>query len=252
LGNCGFTGIRGVEIEMKQSQQEKVNYEAEVEKNQIQKFHNQSLTSRYLRGLPNKFLPLEEEIRIGYLPADHRDRWKLVIHNMKFVVDVALRFFHTHQHVSSNPDFFFDNAHDGAIKASGLYRGEHGFKFTTFAFWHIRREMQRAFMKKNGGFSERATCSQFSIDVDVIKDIIAIDKKLEPLNNFLAKEKREFVLKKIEKLPENQKFVIIGYFFEDKKGKDLAEELGVTVQRVSQIMTKSKKSLYRKLVEFKF
>ena len=212
----------------------------------------QSITTRYLRGMPSKFLPLEEEIRIGFFDPDHQDRWKLVLHNMKFIVSMAMKYFYTHPNISSNPDFFFDNARDGAIKASKLYRGEHGFRFTTFAFWHIRKEMQRAFIKKNGGFSELVSNSLYSENCldDSLKNSLTVDSIYEPFESLFLKQRKEIILRKINELPDRHKIAVLSYFYEDKKGKKIAEELGVTIQRVSQILIQSKMKLSKKLIRY--
>ena len=51
----------------------------------------------------------------------------------------------------------------------------------------------------------------------------------------LARERLEFLRLAVDALPERMRIVVRGYFFDERLMKDIAEELGVTESRVSQL-----------------
>ena len=57
----------------------------------------------------------------------------------------------------------------------------------------------------------------------------------DPEEQLLAQERAACVTKAIEALPERLQVVVRGYFFQERTVADIAEELGVTQSRVSQL-----------------
>src|SRR4051812_751298 len=53
------------------------------------------------------------------------------------------------------------------------------------------------------------------------------------------RERRAYLLDAIQALPERLRLVVIGYFFEERSMQDLAEELGVSESRISQMRAES-------------
>jgi len=49
------------------------------------------------------------------------------------------------------------------------------------------------------------------------------------------RERRAYLLDAIQALPERLRLVVVGYFFEERSMQDLAEELGVSESRISQM-----------------
>jgi RNA polymerase sigma factor FliA len=66
------------------------------------------------------------------------------------------------------------------------------------------------------------------------EDILLADRS-GPDEDVLDNEKRAYMIAAVDKLPERLRRVVIGYFFEELPMQDLADELGVTDSRVSQM-----------------
>jgi RNA polymerase sigma factor for flagellar operon FliA len=55
----------------------------------------------------------------------------------------------------------------------------------------------------------------------------------------VERERRAYLLDSIQALPDRLRSVVIGYFFEERSMQDLAEELGVSESRISQMRAES-------------
>lgn len=55
----------------------------------------------------------------------------------------------------------------------------------------------------------------------------------------LERERRAYLLDAVSALPERLRQVVVGYFFEERSMQELADELGVSASRVSQMRTKA-------------
>ena len=55
----------------------------------------------------------------------------------------------------------------------------------------------------------------------------------------LERERRAYLLDAVSALPERLRKVVVGYFFEERSMQDLADELGVSASRVSQMRSKA-------------
>src|SRR3954453_12693136 len=51
----------------------------------------------------------------------------------------------------------------------------------------------------------------------------------------VARERRAYLTDAVSTLPERLRKVVIGYFFEERSMQDLADELGVSESRISQL-----------------
>jgi RNA polymerase sigma factor for flagellar operon FliA len=58
---------------------------------------------------------------------------------------------------------------------------------------------------------------------------------ITPDSVMLDRERRAYLLDAISALPERLRRVVIGYFFEERSMQDIADELGVTESRISQM-----------------
>lgn len=56
-----------------------------------------------------------------------------------------------------------------------------------------------------------------------------------PEESIVARERRAYLTDAVSALPERLRHVVIGYFFEERSMQDLADELGVSESRVSQL-----------------
>lgn len=55
----------------------------------------------------------------------------------------------------------------------------------------------------------------------------------------LERERRAYLLDAVSALPERLRYVVVGYFFEERSMQELADELGVSASRVSQMRSKA-------------
>jgi RNA polymerase sigma factor for flagellar operon FliA len=55
----------------------------------------------------------------------------------------------------------------------------------------------------------------------------------------LERERRSYLLDAISALPERLRQVVVGYFFEERSMQELADELGVSASRISQMRSKA-------------
>ena len=56
-----------------------------------------------------------------------------------------------------------------------------------------------------------------------------------PEDTILDREKKAYLMDSVHALPERLQRVVIGYFFEERSMQDLADELGVSESRISQL-----------------
>lgn len=77
---------------------------------------------------------------------------------------------------------------------------------------------------------------------DIIPDIGA-----DPLNKALNTERKNLIHSVINSLPEREQQIVSMYYFNDKTFKDIAQTLGLTESRISQLHSHIKKSLLHKL-----
>lgn len=55
----------------------------------------------------------------------------------------------------------------------------------------------------------------------------------------LERERRAYLLDAVSSLPERLRHVVVGYFFEERSMQELADELGVSASRISQMRSKA-------------
>lgn len=66
-------------------------------------------------------------------------------------------------------------------------------------------------------------------------DSLADEPSSDPINQLLGQEMRGYLRDAVLTLPERLQKVVVEYFFEDRPMKEIAEDLGVTISRVSQL-----------------
>ncbi len=80
-----------------------------------------------------------------------------------------------------------------------------------------------------------------------VEDWLSSPKSSNPFEALLGKELRERILKELENLPELERQVLSLYYLENLNLKEIAEIMGVTESRVSQIHTQAKLRLKRRI-----
>ena len=63
-----------------------------------------------------------------------------------------------------------------------------------------------------------------------------------PDSHILDRERRAYLLDAVAALPERMRHVVVGYFFDERPMRELADELDVTESRISQIRAEAKRS----------
>lgn len=74
-------------------------------------------------------------------------------------------------------------------------------------------------------------------------DTLAEETSSDPVNQLLGREMRGYLHDAVDALPERLRKVVVEYFFEDRPMKDIADDLGVTISRVSQLRAEAVKLL---------
>jgi len=70
-------------------------------------------------------------------------------------------------------------------------------------------------------------------------DVLIDERQVEPLEELESRELHSYLRDAISLLPERHRFVVVGYFLENKTSQDLARFLGVTESRVSQLRSEA-------------
>jgi RNA polymerase sigma factor FliA len=65
----------------------------------------------------------------------------------------------------------------------------------------------------------------------------AVDQ--DPETVLVERERRGYLLDGVAALPERLRAVVVGYFFEERTSQELAEQLGVSTSRISQMRTQA-------------
>lgn len=74
-------------------------------------------------------------------------------------------------------------------------------------------------------------------------DSLAGEPGADPINQLLGQEMRGYLRDAVLTLPDRLRKVVVEYFFEDRPMKDIADDLGVTISRVSQLRAEAIKLL---------
>ncbi len=70
-------------------------------------------------------------------------------------------------------------------------------------------------------------------------DVLIDERQVEPLEELETRELHSYLRDAIGLLPERHRFVVVGYFLENKTSQELARFLGVTESRVSQLRSEA-------------
>ena len=70
-------------------------------------------------------------------------------------------------------------------------------------------------------------------------DVLADDHTKEPSEELESRELHSYLRDAVHLLPERHRLVIVGYFLEGRKSQDLAQLLGVTESRISQLRSEA-------------
>jgi len=85
---------------------------------------------------------------------------------------------------------------------------------------------------------EHETTDEVEKDLTLV-DVLVDHSSIEPSNELEIRELHSYLRDAISLLPERHRFVVIGYFLEGRTSQDLADFLGVTESRISQLRSES-------------
>ena len=96
--------------------------------------------------------------------------------------------------------------------------------------------MERSSLDSLSGDVHRAVVLNFdSLVVDGDGASVLPADEPGPDAQILDRERRAYLQDAVAALPERMRHVVVGYFFDERPMRELAEELGVTESRISQI-----------------
>lgn len=160
-----------------------------------------------------------------------------VVHNSRFTSNIM------------DTRDFFQFGIEGLNEAIDRFDPDYGTKFETYAILRIRGKIIDQLRKINplvaAGESEMMPYSNVSLsktfDDDQnslsLNEIIPDDIPL-PDEDLAKAETKEILVRALERLNERDRLVVTLYYFEELNFKEIADVLGLSIGRVSQIHTK--------------
>jgi RNA polymerase sigma factor for flagellar operon FliA len=85
---------------------------------------------------------------------------------------------------------------------------------------------------------EHETADDVEKDLTLV-DILVDESSIEPSAELETRELHGYLRDAISLLPERHRLVVVGYFLEGRTSQDLADFLGVTESRISQLRSES-------------
>ncbi len=173
-----------------------------------------------------------------------------VIHNSKFI----------NLNVVEDKDYFQFGI-EGLSEAIDRFDPDYGTKFETYAIQRIRGkiidELRKLQIKPRNNYDEEGNLRFTNVSLDVTYDNddgyslheVISSNEPRPEEVVTKNEQKELLVEAIKELPERDRLIISLYYYENLNYKEIAEVLGITVSRVSQIHTKVMKALKSKLLK---
>lgn len=176
---------------------------------------------------------VKKQIMVNYTNLVH-----YVIHNSKFM----------NLNVVEEKDYFQFGV-EGLSEAIDRFDPDYGTKFETYAIQRIRGkiidELRKLQIKpRNNNPENEIQYKNISLnnsfdseDGFQLYEVIPSEQKL-PDEIVQKTEQKDILIEMIGKLPERDRLIISLYYYENLNYKEIAEVLGITVSRVSQIHSK--------------
>ncbi|MBU2492250.1 MAG: sigma-70 family RNA polymerase sigma factor [Bacteroidetes bacterium] len=185
---------------------------------------------------------VKKQIMVNYTNLVH-----YVIHNSKFM----------NLTVVDEKDFFQFGV-EGLSEAIDRFDPDYGTKFETYAIQRIRGkiidELRKLQIKPRSLNPEtdiqyKNVSLNYSYDGEdgyQLHEIIPSDSE-QPDEIMQKDEQKEILIRLIKSLEERDRLIISLYYYENLNYKEIADTLGITVSRVSQIHSKIMKEMKEKL-----
>ncbi len=185
---------------------------------------------------------VKKQIMVNYTNLVH-----YVIHNSKFM----------NLNVVDEKDYFQFGV-EGLSEAIDRFDPDYGTKFETYAIQRIRGkiidELRKLQIKPRSLNPEtdiqyKNVSLNYSYDGDDGYQLYEVlPSEAEQPDEILQKdEQKDILIKLIQSLNERDRLIISLYYYENLNDKEIADTLGITVSRVSQIHTKIIKEMKEKL-----
>lgn len=186
---------------------------------------------------------IKKQIMVNYTKLVH-----YVIHNSKFV----------NLNIVDERDFF-QYGIEGLSEAIDRFDPDYGTKFETYAIQRIRGkiidELRKIQIKPRTNYNSDNEVYYKNISLTnpvdndegyMLYEVIP-DEVDQPDEVVHKEEQKDVLISLIKELNERDRLVITLYYYENLNYKEIAEVLGITVSRVSQIHSKIVKELKEKM-----
>ncbi|MGH8744173.1 MAG: RNA polymerase sigma factor RpoS [Burkholderiales bacterium] len=136
------------------------------------------VTQIYLNEIgQNALLSIEDELRYARLAkqGDFRARQKMIVHNLRLVVNIAKHYVYRGMALLD----LIEEGNLGLIHALEKFDPERGFRFSTYATWWIRQNIERAIMNQS---------RTIRLPVHIIKELNIVLRALRHLETHCERE----------------------------------------------------------------
>jgi RNA polymerase sigma factor for flagellar operon FliA len=169
-----------------------------------------------------------------------------VIHNSKFI----------DYDIFEDKDYFQFGI-EGLSEAIDRFDPEYGTKFETYALQRIRGKIIDEIRKVQSKYRINTHSNTLATTLSLNKSVsdednymlyeVIPDDTEEPDATAEDLEAKELLVEALQKLDERDRIIITLYYYEHLSYKEIAQILGITVSRVSQVHSKIIKKLKEKL-----
>lgn len=200
-------------------------------------------TTLWMKYKKQPSVNIKKEIIVNYTNLIH-----YVIHNSKFI----------NLNVIEEKDYFQFGI-EGLSEAIDRFDPEYGTKFETYAIQRIRGkiidELRKLQIKPRNNYTSDGEILYRNVSLDnpsfssegySLHEIISSDLK-KPDEMVVQNEQKELLIESIKELKERDRLILSLYYYENLNYKEIAEILGITVSRVSQIHSKIMNILKNKI-----